>query len=169
LIGGIIGEYIIAPVIDMAAPYVARIFADEAGATLKNAIGAAGDAGGDALPADLAQMVKNVNPTGGTMNCVNCAIALDNTLAGNATSAMPGGAVPLSLARFTPATADSIASELADAGAGARGIVVGSNGAGTVGHAFNAVNFNGAVYFLDGQAGSAASTAYRYLYFLRTF
>jgi len=39
IIGGIIGELILAPLIDIAAPYVARLFADEAGAAIKNAIG----------------------------------------------------------------------------------------------------------------------------------
>ena len=37
--GAIFGEFILAPIIDMAAPYVARLFADEAGAAFENALG----------------------------------------------------------------------------------------------------------------------------------
>ena len=38
----------------------------------------------------IAGSIRNVNPTGGTMNCVNCAIATDATLAGRPASALPG-------------------------------------------------------------------------------
>jgi hypothetical protein len=42
-IGAIFGEIFLKPLIEFAAPYVARIFADEAGAALRNAIGDAAD------------------------------------------------------------------------------------------------------------------------------
>ncbi len=43
--------------------------------------------------------VRNVNPTGSVTNCVNCAIAADNTLSGFKTSALPqaGRGAPLSV------------------------------------------------------------------------
>jgi len=37
---------------------------------------------GESVVSDVAGSIRKVNPTGGTMNCVNCAIATDATLAG---------------------------------------------------------------------------------------
>ena len=42
----------------------------------------------------IAGSIRNVNPTGGTMNCVNCSIATDLTLAGNAASHCRGRLPP---------------------------------------------------------------------------
>jgi hypothetical protein len=44
----------------------------------------------------LAGSIRNVNPTGGTTNCVNCAVATDATLAGNPASALPGSPTQIS-------------------------------------------------------------------------
>jgi hypothetical protein len=111
----------------------------------------------------LAGSIRNVNPTGGTTNCVNCSIATDATLAGNAASALPGA--PTSIAvleqhfggQFVRESGQqAIESALQAAGPGARGIVYGWR-TGGIGHVFNAVNQNGVVRFLDGQIGRAAS------------
>src|SRR5260221_2035177 len=110
-------------------------------------------------------MVEGINPTGSATNCVNCALALDSTLAGSPEIAEPSGLTSVSLSGFTPASIESIEQQLLDAGPGAKGIVLGTNG--EVGHAFNAVNYNGVVYFLDGQAGGAADTSFNTLYFFQ--
>lgn len=44
MVGGIFGELVLSPLIDMAAPYVARLFADEIGAAARAAVS---DATGD--------------------------------------------------------------------------------------------------------------------------
>jgi RHS repeat-associated protein len=110
----------------------------------------------------LAGSVRNVNPTGGTMNCVNCAIATDATLAGNAASALPGGPTSISALEdtfggtFQPVSGQmQIGSVLSQSGNGARGIVFGGSTSGDVGHVFNALNRNGTIQFLDGQIGGS--------------
>lgn len=50
---------------------------------------------GESVVNDVAGSIRNVNPTGGTMNCVNCAIATDATLAGRPASALPGSATSI--------------------------------------------------------------------------
>jgi filamentous hemagglutinin len=131
----------------------------------------------------VAGSIRNVNsglPTEGrTMNCVNCSIATDATLAGNPASALAEGStkgVPLSVLEkqygttFSATTTDeSISKTMSIAGDGARGIVYGSNGPGQVGHVFNVVNQNGQVRFLDGQTGKAANlSGYTSFQLLRT-
>jgi hypothetical protein len=98
------------------------------------------------------------------MNCVNCAIATDATLAGRPASALGGGPFELSVleqfygSKFGSAsTINTIAGIMADAGTGARGIVYGSRGPNGLGHVFNVVNQKGVVRFLDGQTGKAAT------------
>ena len=112
--------------------------------------------------------VRNVNPLGGSANCVNCAVATDATLGGAPASALnvrPGvTGQPISIledvygSAFKPigGRAD-IERLLLDAGDGSRGIVFGSRGPDVPGHVFNAVNQNGVVRFLDGQSGGVAS------------
>jgi hypothetical protein len=125
----------------------------------------------------VAGSIRGVNPLRSATNCVNCAIAADATLAGRAASALPSGPTSISVlekmfgGRFVSVTGPgAIESQLLNAGAGARGIVFGSRGAGEVGHVFNAVNQNGVVRFLDGQIGGAASLeGYTSFSFLRTF
>ena len=97
------------------------------------------------------------------MNCVNCAIATDATLAGRPTSALGGGPFRLTVLekefgnKFGPETSiQNISSTIQDAGPGSRGIVFGSRGA-NVGHVFNVTNQKGVVRFLDGQTGKSAN------------
>jgi hypothetical protein len=111
----------------------------------------------------VAGSIRNVNPTGGTLNCVNCVIATDATLRGNPTSALPGGPYTLPVlenyygSRFAPASLSSIESQLLTQGNGATGIVYGYPPSGeNVGHVFNVVNQNGVIRFLDGQTGGVA-------------
>ena len=151
-----------------------KLFTGEIEASVEATVGEGASAGGTnagvpsgELPSELQQMVQDTNPTGSTSNCLNCALALDNTLAGNATSAVPSDLTPLSLSGFTSTTVDAIEQQLLEAGAGARGIVVGTNGG--IAHVFNAVNYNGVVYFVDGQSGTIANTEFLYIYFLRRF
>ena len=109
----------------------------------------------------LAGSIRNVNPTGGGMNCVNCAIAGDATLAGNAASALPGGATSIGVLErtfggtFQPVSGQmQIGSILSQSGTGARGIVYGQSLIpGRPGHVFNAINQGGTIRFLDAQAG----------------
>ncbi|TAG46818.1 MAG: hypothetical protein EAZ30_11500 [Betaproteobacteria bacterium] len=124
----------------------------------------------------LAGSIRNVNPTGGDMNCVNCVIATDAVLSGAPASALPGGATRISAlekiygGKFSATmTSSELSQSMSLAGDGARGIVFGSRGAGEVGHVFNVVNQGGAVRFLDGQIGGAASlNGYRSFQVLRT-
>jgi hypothetical protein len=98
-------------------------------------------------------------------NCVNCVVAVDAILSGRPASALPGGqqyiselAKALGGTQFTRVSGQTaIESQLLAAGHGARGVVYGNNGTGTLGHVFNAVNQNGTIRFLDGQTGGAAS------------
>jgi hypothetical protein len=141
---------------------------------------AAGKYGG--LPYDVqaaqqvAGSIRNVNVIGGKMNCVNCTIATDATLAGRPASALDGGPFSVGvLEQFfgshfgMPGSISSVSDSMLVAGSGARGIVFGYRGNGSVGHVFNVVNQNGVVRFLDGQTGGAASlNGYQSFLLLRT-
>ncbi len=111
--------------------------------------------------------VREVNPLGGSSNCVNCAIATDSMLGGAPASALDVAVgvtgQPISILEdlyggsFEPVAGPSeIASELSAAGPGSRGIVFGTRGD-DVGHVFNVVNQGGVIRFLDGQSGGVAS------------
>lgn len=115
------------------------------------------------VAANTAGSIRGVNPLGGGMNCVNCAVATDATLAGSPASALLSGPKPISVLEriyggsFKPVSGQTeIAGILSEAGNGARGIVYGSRSGG-VGHVFNGVNQGGTIRFLDGQTGGAAS------------
>jgi RHS repeat-associated protein len=116
--------------------------------------------------------VKKINSQGGTQNCVNCVIAVENTLAGRPTSALPKGPwkignrmlyldkpQPLSIlestygVKFKATTISKIKTTLK---VGQRGIVYGERADGTA-HVFNVANQNGKINFLDGQTGGAAN------------
>ncbi|MFD3824093.1 toxin glutamine deamidase domain-containing protein [Streptomyces sp. NPDC058625] len=104
------------------------------------------------------ELVKLINPKGSKVNCRACAVALDRTLAGSPSSALPikaGGAAEILRfypgKNFSPRRLSTIVEEISKAGPGARGIVIGSRGRN--GHAFNVVNVGGDVVFLDGQSG----------------
>jgi hypothetical protein len=105
--------------------------------------------------------LPNVNPTGGTANCINCAVATDATLGGNAASALPGEKATLAEVErtfgstFQPVSGPmEIGRILTKSGNGARGVVLGDSiMINQPGHAFNVLNNNGIIYFLDGQTG----------------
>jgi RHS repeat-associated protein len=115
---------------------------------------------------NVAGSALRINPTGGGMNCVNCAIATDAKLAGNLASAMPGRATPISVLEKTfggsfqtVSGPMEIGSILSQAGNGARGIVYGASKTGNVGHVWNVINQGGTIRFLDGQSGATAAKA----------
>jgi Papain fold toxin 1, glutamine deamidase len=121
-----------------------------------------------------------VNGTGGTHNCVSCAIAGDLTLAGTPASAInlyPGVAIPNGLPAIATYARTSwrvvsgraaIEAELKAAGDGARGIVYGIRADGTA-HVFNAVVQKGVVNFVDFQKGGAGSfSGFTRFAFIRT-
>ena len=103
----------------------------------------------------------DVNPTGSTANCVNCAVAADATMGGRAASALPGdGAIMADVQKAFGGTFRrvsgpmKIGSILSQSGNGARGVVLGDSiMIGEPGHAFNAINNNGTIQFFDGQTG----------------
>jgi len=106
-----------------------------------------------------------INPGRGTNNCRATAQAVEHTLRGSPTSALPGiPAGPISSlekqfgAKFNNTSLSGIVDDLTKAGDGARGIVYGG-GRGPVGHVFNVVNDGGKVVFLDGQTGIADHVA----------
>ena len=111
----------------------------------------------------LAGSIRNVNVTGGTVNCVNCAIAGDATLAGNAASALPGSESYISVLEntyggsFQPISGQmQIGSILSQSGNGSRGVVFGESLiSGEPGHVFNALNNNGSIQFIDFQSGGS--------------
>ena len=105
----------------------------------------AGDAGADEVVdaviddavsengGNLAGSIRDVNPLGGTQNCINCVIAGDATLSGSAASALDSaGPQSISILENTYGGTFKIVSGqseieqmLSDAGPGARGIVYG--------------------------------------------
>jgi RHS repeat-associated protein len=125
---------------------------------------------------EKAGSIRNVNPTGGKNNCVNCSIATDSTLRGRPASALPGSVTNITElekfygGKFGPSTTiDSIAEQVARAGKNTGGIVYGSPVKGNVGHVFNVINQNGKIRFLDGQTGRPASfDGFKSFRFLRT-
>ena len=116
----------------------------------------------------------NVNPKGSKENCVNCAIALDATLAGNPASAIPSAPQKLQVLRdqFGGQFSHGLSPQdvrNAIPNSGQRGIVAGIPKPGNQAHVFNAVNQNGVVNFLDGQVGAKADLSrYTKLSFLPT-
>jgi RHS repeat-associated protein len=111
----------------------------------------------------VAGSIRNVNPTGGQANCVNCAVATNATLSGRPASALPGVVTPIAaLAKVFKAKWINVAGRtqieqiLLKAGPGSQAIVFGARGTG-VGHVWNAVNQKGVIRFLDGQIGGQAS------------
>jgi uncharacterized protein YukE len=121
----------------------------------------------------------NVASAGFQQNCQSCVVAVDNQLAGSATSAVRrlvgskhdifarpqwrqqiAEAVGTSNTFQKAGSYDDIVTQLHNAGDGARGIVhgmrVNAKGRSVAGHVFNVVNRNGRIYFLDGQTGKFA-------------
>ncbi|WP_420139756.1 PAAR domain-containing protein [Sphingomonas sp.] len=127
--------------------------------------GRAGPANNVLAAEQEAGTIRNINAVGGDMNCVNCAIATDATLAGRPASALGGGPFRLTVLekefgnKFGPETSiQNISSAMQESGPGSRGIVFGSRGT-NVGHVFNVTNQKGIVRFLDGQTGKAADVS----------
>jgi RHS repeat-associated protein len=117
--------------------------------------------------------IRNVNTVGGAANCAGCAIATWATLSGRPASALNHGIVAKAEleaffgSSFVGATPDLIKSQLGKAGNGAQAIVFGWHRGADVGHFFNAVNQNGVIRFLDGQAGKATNLAWDYYEVMR--
>lgn len=106
----------------------------------------------------LAGARLNVNPLGGTMNCVNCAVATEATLAGNPASALLSGPQPISAlgSGWQSVSGEmQIGNILSQSGSGAQGIIYGESVNGGVGHVWNAINNGGVINFVDGQVGGS--------------
>ena len=126
--------------------------------------------------------IWKINAKKGKLNCANCAIAVDATLAGNPASALPwtyqkvlknGKLIDIVSydkgtnfsvlenffdKKFTGnITIDSIKGLLKP---GQKGIIFAYKKNSTIGHFFNVVNENGVVKFLDGQSGKSADLIY---------
>lgn len=96
-------------------------------------------------------------------NCVLCAQAVESTWRGEPMDAPPlssDGIMPSDAARlldgeFRPASYDSVAQQLRDAGPGSSAVVIAypPYGGAEYGHAFNAVNHDGKIRLVDGQNG----------------
>jgi hypothetical protein len=121
--------------------------------------------------------VRDINPTGDTLNCLECTIRVDDLLAGNrplAAAARATEALDYSILeriygrQFSGLmSADEVTKVMNSGGMGSRGIVFGIPEKitdHTIGHFFNVANQKGVVRFLDGQAGGAAdpSKFYRF-------
>ncbi|MDX2542049.1 toxin glutamine deamidase domain-containing protein, partial [Streptomyces sp. WI04-05B] len=145
----------------------AAVFPEEAGAVGNLRFGPGGGGvtlgyGGIPYKTPITPQLKAaVNPQGGGQNCRACAVAVDHLLRDGSRSVAPGklqaGSVgPIEAIygrRFKGTTLSGIVNEIKSAGNGARGIVVGAKG--KFAHAFNVVNVDGDVVFLDGQTGHA--------------
>ena len=116
----------------------------------------------------IAGSALKVNPTRGTENCVNVALALNSKLAGHAASAMPGGLTSIKLIEDAVGMGKKfdivsgpmeIGSILSKAGNGATGIVYGAGKGGDPGHVWNVIFQDGTVRFLDGQTGKVGGEA----------
>jgi hypothetical protein len=142
--------------------------------TARNGAGIIGRPGHEAL----AGTIRNVNPTHGELNCVECAIVTDKYLKGRGVKEIARNIGPQDVRnlerefggkfQLVPDKA-GIETILKESGHGSTGIVFGSRGAGQVGHVFNGVNQHGVVRFLDGQIGREASfKGFVQLFFLKT-
>jgi hypothetical protein len=121
---------------------------------------------------------RDINPhdptAGGDLNCIKCALALDATLGGSPTQALPGIASNTfdggrKILEDTYGTKlikidspEAIAQVVSGTGPAARGIVIGYQSGESYSHAFNVVNQNGVIRFLDGQIGEGAKDVGRY-------
>ena len=106
--------------------------------------------------------IRDINPSGCMKNCVNCAIAMDATLAGRPACALLGGFCRIDVLEKMFGSKFGISGDISQiiealltAGSGSRGIVFGVRAIG-IGHVFNAVNQHGTIRFLDGQTGRLA-------------
>lgn len=155
---GVVSGYNAVPSLLEVATFVA--LPGVGGSTARSVASSGSRAGlNSAAERGLAGSIRNVNPTGGGVNCVNCAIAAEYTLRGAPASALPtSGPLPISLitkefgGSFAPVSGSmQIGSLLSRSGEGASGVVFG-RGAG-MNHVWNVVNQGGNIRFLDAQAG----------------
>jgi hypothetical protein len=113
----------------------------------------------------VSEQVDGVNPTGDDDNCVLCAIALERRLSGQdpnaAASSSDGGWMTIKKVQhdlntaypwYPAADEQEMRRLLLEWGPGSRAIINAERD-GRPGHAFNVVNRNGKVVFLDGQKG----------------
>lgn len=165
-----------APGTSRAAAAEGRALTNEAG-ELRAATVAEGPGAGGAI-----RKVNKDLPLGNTkgtrdLNCANCAIATDATLAGKPACALPGNVTPASeVSRHFGATwskqmtsAAEVEASMQAAGPGKRAVVFGQANNTPIGHYFNVVNQDGVVRFLDGQSGTTAKlTPYSKFWLLPT-
>lgn len=104
----------------------------------------------------------NVNAIGGNTNCGQVVQTVDRVLGGDLPQyALDSPKIPLNElegkfgSEFVNSSLDGIGEQLASEGAGSRGIVY--VGQGSDAHVFNAINRDGVVWFVDGQAGIAST------------
>jgi papain fold toxin 1 (glutamine deamidase) of polymorphic toxin system len=120
---------------------------------------------------EVREALPYLNPTGGTSNCLECSMAVDDILRGRAAVAGPTSFQPVencdrALAARTvesvkDTTPQEIEKKLTDAGPGARGIVIGDrvvDGQIRGGHVYNVANIDSEVYYIDGQNGLVSDT-----------
>jgi hypothetical protein len=121
------------------------------------------------------KVLPHINPTRSELNCVECAMAVDDSLGGRGavagpTPEQPGANVKAEMShRTVEYVADLAPAEIEDllleVGPGARGIVIGWKD-GHRGHAFNVANLRGDVYWIEGQSGRmSAQDPYGYQVF----
>ncbi|MBM7786289.1 toxin glutamine deamidase domain-containing protein [Tenggerimyces flavus] len=118
------------------------------------------DAGEDLTADDVQEALQYINPTRSEMNCVECAKSVDDVLSRRAAVAGPTPDQPpyelkaalsvRSLDYLDNVTSADVEQLVAEAGPGARGIVVGWRNQRPV-HAYNVANIDGEVFWLDGQ------------------
>lgn len=118
------------------------------------------DAGEDLTADDVQEALQYINPTRSDMNCVECAKAVDDVLSRRPAVAGPTPDQPphqlkaalsvRSVDYLDNVTSADVEQMVADAGPGARGIVVGWRNQRPV-HAYNVANVDGEVFWLDGQ------------------
>lgn len=117
---------------------------------------------------ELRRILPHVNPTGAGQNCLECTLALDEIQAGKAVVAGPTRSMDRGVASrmlheralypYPPRSASGmrgVERHLRSFGGGARGIIMrwGHIGEGVPTHAYNIVNANGQIVYLDGQVG----------------
>ena len=112
-------------------------------------------------------VLGNINSVAkGCPNCVDVAIKTDRALAGQVAefakvteAASPALIEAYAGARFQAVEAAELVAQMTKAGPGARAIISSQHLSGGTGHAFNVVNVEGKVVFVDAQVGTQAVAA----------
>ncbi|MBM7786293.1 toxin glutamine deamidase domain-containing protein [Tenggerimyces flavus] len=123
------------------------------------------EADGKLAPDVLQDLLEHINPTRSSHNCVECAMAVDDVLRGRPAAAGPtedqqqhyldAAMSARQIDYVEELEGDDVERLLLDAGPGARAIVIGWKNQ-HQSHAYNAVNFDGDVYWVDGQKNIVA-------------